>query len=143
GGDVQLGKIGGMFRQSFGGGRSASNVLTDHLKRLLETGVPGPVDEKIPDTQDRKPRLDESQQLLIENQEFAERQPFKSMQIDARTATTRPTFLQPKDQESLSLQLRPNQMLFLTLKLAIEGRAVGTSDSVGENGHRSFKAGRN
>jgi hypothetical protein len=81
----------------------------------------GPLDQEIPHPQHGKTGFYEGEQLLIEYQEFLERQLSKRVPPQTQTGCGRTSPLQPKDEEALAFQFGPDEAFFLSLNLSIEG----------------------
>ncbi len=95
----------------------------------------GSLDQEIPHPQHRKTGFHESEQLLIEHQEFAKRELSKRLPPQTQTGRGRTPSPQPKDEEALALQFGPDEVFFLSLNLSIEGRAIRTGHSVSKYRH--------
>jgi hypothetical protein len=110
-----------VFCERFRSRRSSTNILSNRPQGLLKSSMVGSLDQEIPDTQHGKTGFHEGKQLLIEHQEFLEREPSKRVPPQTQTGCGRTPPLQPKDEEALALQFGPDEVFFLSLNLSVEG----------------------
>jgi hypothetical protein len=96
------------------------------------------LNQQIPHAEDRKARLHQRQQFLVEDQKLADWKASESAEVNRRPAGGDATTLELKDEKSLPLELRPDKRLLVTLHLAFEGRSIRTRNPVREYSHKNF-----